>query len=260
MMTKLMKMFLIAIGMLAFPAIPAHAVGGGVVSILKCLPGPVQQVDPIVSPGGALSEHMHQFFGGKGIQPPGTETTVAGMQTGGTTCPLSSDTAGYWVPTLHRADGTVIAPTQMNIYYRSPKGKTVQAFPEGFGMVCGIEPRPGCEQVETQGGSGWGCSDSEGFHSIAEALPCSSVLIGHVQMKPIDQTLPKVTLHVRYKLTTCDGCYISSDMGAPGGSTLHGDFWNTWDQGVLARVVAALNAGKSCKGMTDKNLSCLPVV
>lgn len=252
-----MKRLLVALAALALLPLfapPAHAVGGGVVSILKCKPGPMLQVDPIVAPGGVKSAHLHQFFGGVAVNPPGTETTVNQMQNGETTCPLSGDTAGYWVPVLYRADGTVVKPVQVNAYYRSPQGKTVHAFPEGFGIVC---PGPDCAEVDTQGGAGWGCSDQEGKATIAAALPCPSVLIAHVQLKPKDPSLPKVALHVRYPIRSGTGYRLASDMpGMAGGSSLHGDFWNTWDQDILGRLVRTLNAGKTCKGMTDSTLSC----
>jgi hypothetical protein len=239
-----------------FAATPAQAVGGGTVSILQCKPGPVHQVDPILNPGGAKSGHVHQFWGGKGIQPEGTTTTVNQMQTSGTTCPLSADTAGYWVPTLHRADGTEIKPTSMNVYYRSPSGQEVRPFAEGFGLVCGMDPRPEC--MDTENVTSWACDDAGREPSIQAALPCPKHLKAHVFMRSTDPTLPKVALHVRYPITnSCPGCYISSDMGAEGGTTLHGDFWNTWDQNVLRRVVATLNAGKTCAGMTDAKLNCL---
>jgi Domain of unknown function (DUF1996) len=259
MIRKLSLVFVFALmSALLFAVSPAKAaMGGGVVSITRCEPGPVLQVDPIVNPGGEQSEHMHQFFGGEGIQPVGTVTTVQDMQMSESTCPLTSDTAGYWVPTLHQADGTEIAPTFMNVYYRSPRGKTVQAPLLGDGFVCGSEPRPGCAVSSSQGGGGWGCADSDSHSTIAEALPCGNHLIAHVQINPTDTSLPKVTLHVRYQLTSCDGCYISSDMGAPGGSTLHGDWFQTWDMDVFNRLIATLNAGRSCTQMTDAKLSCL---
>jgi hypothetical protein len=251
-----MKKLLLAFALIVTLAAPASALGGGVVSILKCKPGPVLQVDPILAPGGALSEHMHQFFGGSGIQPEGIETTVAGMEASPSTCPLSGDTAGYWVPTLHDANHNVIVPTQLNVYYRSPVGKRVVAYPEGFGIVC---PSSACKVVTTQGGSGWGCTDTEGLPTIHAALPCPKVLIGHVQLKPFDPTLPKVAIHARYAITSGTGYHLSSDdaRGTSSGQSLHADFWNTWNQSLLARVIATLNQGKACRGMTDATVSCL---
>jgi len=40
------------------------------------------------------------------------------------------------------------------------------------------------------------------------------------------------------------GCHLSSDMpGDVPGSTLHADFWNTWDQATLEQLVnTQLNA------------------
>jgi len=53
-------------------------------------------------------------------------------------------------------------------------------------------------------------------------------------------------VNIRYAVSNCIAtkCSLSSDMAGdvPGG-TLHADFWNTWNQSVLAQLVTTqLNA------------------
>ena len=231
------------------------ATRAGVFSILKCKPGPVEQVDPILQPGGGGSGHLHQFFAGKGIQPKGTKTTRDDMLNGGTTCPLTADTAGYWFPVVYDAQGREVPPIQVNAYYRGRGNLNV--FPEDFQAVCAADGSTihgiGC--VEASGSPvGWGCTDREGFATIEQAKPCDKRIIAHIQFKfPKSKNLPKLALHARYPTTAH---YISSDgPDAQGGASLHADFWNTWDQEVLTFLVEhCLEGGRSCKGMTDAKL------
>jgi hypothetical protein len=67
--------------------------------------------------------------------------------------------------------------------------------------------------------------------------------------------IPKISYHVVYNLQNGKGTYLSSDhdvLGAPAGTQLHADFWNTWDQVVLQKAVTkCINADRSCKRLKD---------
>ena len=55
--------------------------------------------------------------------------------------------------------------------------------------------------------------------------------------------LPKLTLTVVYPITDGKGASLSSGDA----TTLHADFWNTWQQAALEQEVAnCLNAGLVC--------------
>jgi hypothetical protein len=58
--------------------------------------------------------------------------------------------------------------------------------------------------------------------------------------------LPAIKVNIRYAVSNCiaAGCHLSSDMpGDMPGSSLHADFWNSWDQAVLEQLVnTQLNA------------------
>jgi hypothetical protein len=51
-------------------------------------------------------------------------------------------------------------------------------------------------------------------------------------------------MEVKFKIGTASGrVSLSSDHGAPGGSTMHADFFNAWDQEELTTLVeSCINA------------------
>jgi uncharacterized protein DUF1996 len=256
----------------------AHAaVGGGVFSV-KCAFSHTAQVDPIVAPGpaGTPSAHEHDFFG---AQATNSDSTLLSMQSSGTSCPLSADTAGYWVPSLSK-QGRKVLPRAMFAYYRSPSGAIVTAFPPDLRMIAGADTRASLAPNRPQRGLSWACSESGPFSP--QPMNCGSrKLKMHVQFPDcwngyIDAfdhrahmayasgrrcpashptLLPKLSIHVTYDISDGRGATLSSDMGAPAGTQMHADFWNTWNQGILEFLVAAcLNTGKTCKQRTDSNL------
>lgn len=256
----------------------AHAaVGGGVFSI-RCAFSHSAQVDPIVAPGrvGTLSSHRHDFFGAQSTR---SDSTLQSMQSGGTSCALSGDTAGYWVPSLSKQGRTVL-PRAMFAYYRSPDGAIVAPFPADLRIIAGADTRSPLAPNRPQRGLSWACSESGPFSS--QPLDCGTrKLKAHVQfpdcwngyLDAFDHRahmayasgrkcpashpilLPKLSLHITYDINDGRGATLSSDMGAPAGTQLHADFWNTWNQATLDFLVAAcLNTGRSCKRMSDSNL------
>ena len=72
--------------------------------------------------------------------------------------------------------------------------------------------------------------------------------------------LPRITLHVTYGVKNGTGHMLASDhaFGLPAGTSLHADFWQTWDQPVLDFLVErCLRGGVSCKSMTDDKLASM---
>lgn len=263
----------------------ALAVGGGVFSV-KCTFSHSAQVDPIVAPGPApttLSDHQHDFFAARTTN---SDSTIETMRVGGTTCPLSTDTGGYWVPSLYKG-GQKINPRHMFIYYRSPSDTTVSAFPADLRMIAGGDTRVPPDPTRSQLSLSWACNDSGPFY--AQPPNCgSNKLKAHIHFpncwtgqldsfgrpdspdhrshlayskgKTCPSThpvmLPRLSLHVTYDTTNGTGATLASDHDGlfPGGTQLHADFWNTWDQFTLQLLVdRCLNAGKDCKQMTDAN-------
>ncbi|TMK19206.1 MAG: DUF1996 domain-containing protein [Actinobacteria bacterium] len=230
--------------------------------------------DPIVYPGQPGASHSHDFFGNTTTD---ASSTYASMIAGGTNCEEPGDTAGYWAPTLLARDGTPIAPRRIKVYYRdtpNPSGH-VTPFPPDFRMIAGGMASAGVL-------SGWNCDatalaptaliDCSGgtpgttyvrgsiifpmcgqLNAAGNVVKDSGDHRSHVaygarKACPADHPvqLPAIKVNIRYGVSNCiaAGCHLSSDMpGDVPGSTLHADFWNTWDQATLEQLVnTQLNA------------------
>lgn len=272
---------LVLAGFLVVPSQVAVAVGGGVFSV-KCVFSNSAQVDPIVAPGpaGTPSEHEHDFFAARNVN---SDSTIDSMRFGGTSCPLSVDTAGYWVPSLYK-NGVKVKPDFMYIYYRAPSNLAVTPFPADLRIIAGGDTRYPPAPTRPQLSLSWACSDSSPF--FPQPPDCGSRKIkAHVHfpdcwdgvnLDSIDHrshmayatgkvcpsthpiALPRLSMHITYSIKNGTGAVLSSDHDQPGGTQLHADFWNTWNQEFLEfLVVRCLNEGKSCKDMNDAKLQAM---
>jgi hypothetical protein len=223
---------------------------------------------------------MHEFFGNLSTD---SDSTYASMLAAGTTCGLSADRAGYWIPSLVGPDGALVQPQRMTVYYtnRPTTYGTTIAFPPDFRMIAG--------GLGTYPHAYWTC-DSLSDHSLA-ARAATPPNCGSLQLKlhvffpscwdglstdPADHRS-----HVAYAFRSADGlstdtnddaCPASHPVKIPqvrvrvlfpvsdgtayrladGTTTPHADFWNTWDQAVLEQVVAdCLRAGVLCDLLQD---------
>jgi hypothetical protein len=195
------------------------------------------------------------------------------MLAGGTTCALPADTAGYWAPTLW-ADDAPVSVRVVNSYYWGFRGLTT-AFPPDLRMIAGATVGVPSGTTAASKKVGWMCirggavyasppdcgtdflrmvvtfpscwdglrTDAADHHShfsypSARACPSTHPVI-----------VPRLVVHVVYDLHDGRGAELSSDMatGAPAGSTVHADFWNTWDQTTLEHLVdTCINTGPNC--------------
>ena len=254
-----------------------------------CTPSHQLADDPIVYPGEPGAAHMHQFIGNPSTNAFSTFDSMRAAQAK-VKCELHNDTGGYWVPTLHKPDGTLVPVKQAFFYYRGPKGVAQIPFsagppPQGLKMIAGGNtlnpPKPDMAQRSLS----WSCVDSGPFYT--QPPDCTSVnklFRAHIhfpscwngwQLDSSDHRshmayltngtcpsthpvrIPKISFHVVYSLKNGKGTYLSSDHevpGAPAGTALHADFWNTWDQAVLQKAVTkCINADKSCKRLKDND-------
>ena len=249
---------------------------------VACAPSHRAQVDPIVNPGpsGTPSHHMHEFFGNVSTD---SNSTYASMLAAGTTCGLSADRAGYWIPSLVGPDGSLVSPQRMTVYYtnRPTSYGTTTAFPPDFRVIAG--------GIGAYPHAYWTC-DSLSDHSLA-ARAATPPNCGGLQVKlhvffpscwdGISTDSSNHRSHVAYAFRTSDGlstdtnddmCPASHPLKIPqvrirvlfpvsdgtlyhladGTTTPHADFWNTWDQAVLERVVGdCLRAGVLCDLLQD---------
>jgi uncharacterized protein DUF1996 len=218
--------------------------------------------DPIVFPSQPGASHMHQFFGNRTVN---SGSTYSEMVVGGTSCALVADTAGYWVPVAYQGV-TELVPRSVNVYYRPTTAKLAPdvAFPADFRMVAGSgrvanQPRVGTADLAHVY---WNCGPTDST-KLAEPTQknCGSKQVRANILFPacwdgvltgVDDTshvayavqgvcpagfaikLPRLAVVVQYQVSNVPGLALSS--GDP--TTLHADFWNTWNQPVLEERVA----------------------
>jgi hypothetical protein len=269
---------------LATVAIPGFVRSADAIAEFSVLCTPSHQLadDPIVYPGQPGRAHLHQFIGNPTTRYDSTFQSMSD-QLVRPTCELQDDTGGYWVPTLHKPDGTLVPVKHTFFYYRGPAG--VAQIPPDLKMIAGGDTRNPPQPTAAQRSLSWACSDSSPFYTQppdctsankffrAHILFPSCVAVNPTTKQPLTDSvnhrshmayptsgrcpsthpvrIPKISYHVVYNLKNGKGTYLSSDhevAGAPAGTQLHADFWNTWDQGVLQTAVTkCINRSLSCK-------------
>jgi uncharacterized protein DUF1996 len=250
----------IACALLATQVSPAGAVEGEHRFSVLCRLSHVRQVDPIVSPGpaGTPAAHIHAFFGNRSTD---ADSDYASMRSAGTTCETRRDRAGYWVPSLVSGRGSVVLPARAFAYYRaSPatQDEVITAFPADFRAIsdryvyhCGSMRREGVGPVDCRGLKGgyvtlsilfapcWDgvrldSADHRSHLAWPRGLDCPPT-------HPVE--VPFIGLHVRFPVLRITASW-SLTSGTLDGA--HGDFFNSWDQPTLQRLVTrCLGATKS---------------
>lgn len=225
---------------------PSGASGMNKVFITHCETSHVKQVDPIVATGSPMSAHMHEFFGNTTTD---ANSTYASMTAGGTTCAFQTDTAGYWAPELVAPDGTMVRAQSINAYYRatgSLADDQVSAFPPDLRMVSAT-------YFYSCGSVGYGTAlpgncGSGALHASIVFPACwdgvntdSPDHLSHMAYQsgrgcpsthPV--AVPRLVMVIRY-IGVHDGTGYRLASGAA--TTMHADFWNTWNQTALESVV-----------------------
>ncbi|MDO8485286.1 MAG: DUF1996 domain-containing protein [Candidatus Limnocylindrales bacterium] len=223
-----------------------------------CLPSHAAKDDPIVHPGQPGASHQHEFFGNVTTNADSTYRTLRG---GATTCRIAGDTAAYWVPSLY-ADGQRVAPLKVNAYYLRGRGRgRTVAFPAGLKVIAGDSGSTAAQSVAI---TGWKCSGVHPASLSPDPVAClaggHNVLVirfpdcwnGHDLDSTNHQShmayrvggacpagypvrVPRLSLNVHYQLPVVTGLTLVS------GSiySTHADFFNAWNQVVLARLVRA---------------------
>jgi hypothetical protein len=226
--------------------------------------------DPIVFPGGAGASHLHDFLGNTSTH---AASTYGDMVSASTTCGVSSDTSGYWVPAAI-VDSVKVDPIKVNAYYSHGQGVApaeVEAFPPDLRIVAGgdtMSPsRPRASSWSCQGGRvgalPTNCSKGKKVRAHVKFPNCwngtdldssdhrshmaySTKSAGCPASHPV--AVPAISLVIVYPISSGGAILLSS--GAP--TTMHGDFWNTWDQAALEGFTAscvAVNA--NCGVLAD---------
>ncbi len=176
----------------------------------------------------------------------------------------------------------VYRPTLVNVYYRSRVGVLVQPFPQDLRMVAGGDTLNPPYAGGVQGSLSYSCVDSGPYYASPPLCPgkngvgmnvhfpdclLSTAVLGvdnsanmvySTKLCPAGYIqLPRLSLHIRFAAGTGGpGWGTDADFmkGMTNGESLHADFWNTWNQSVLAGLVTrCLNGGLQCVGLTDAN-------
>jgi hypothetical protein len=221
-----------------------------------CLPSHIAMDDPIVFPGAPGASHQHEFFGNATTD---SNSTYANLQGQATTCRIAGDTAAYWVPSV-LSNGQRVAPLRVNAYYLRGGGRgRIVAFPAGLKVVAGNSHATAPQSTAI---TGWKCSGVELTGRSADPVACpagsDNVLVirfpdcwngrdldsadhishmayrvGGVCPAGFPVRVPRLSLNFHYHLPTVTGLTLAS------GSiySAHADFFNAWNQRVLAALV-----------------------
>ncbi len=241
------------------------------------------QVDPIVSPF-QTSGHMHDFFGNTITS---SDPDYNRMLSGSSSCDFSKDTAAYWFPALRAPDGSFVKPDGFQFYYRArplDHAYGTNYFPPNFMMIAGGPQAPDTAAYWTcKGESDTGFADRKTYvpdcrgveeewlvahvffpscwdgANIDSADHRSHVAYGldddgdisssHPDRCPASHPykIPQLDLRVTYPIKNGTGYSFANGDQVP-----HSDFWNTWQQDALEKLIDdCLRAGVNCEGISD---------
>jgi hypothetical protein len=224
--------------------------------------------DLIVAPGRPGVAHDHTYVGNRSTN---AHSTLESLRRAKTTCHRDADTAAYWVPTLLDPSGHAVEPVRTVIYYRRRTVQPSAAFPPGLRMVAGDAHSTSPQRL---GVTSWDCGFSGSYEQTATIPTCPpgrrTMLALHVVFPNCwngqDLDSPDHTSHMAYaEQGLCPASHpvevpsISINLRYPvrGGRRFelasggqfsgHADFFNSWNQRELERLVAAcLNRQAHC--------------
>lgn len=201
------------------------------------------QDDPIVYPRQPGASHMHDFAG----RPIDAYSEPSSLPDQPTTCDVLGDSAGYWFPALY-VDGVKYNPDRIQARY-SAGGKpvsTLQSFPAGLQVVAGTNAkyakagcRPGRSATAPLGCDKEGvltvqfpdCWDGVNLRSPDGKNPTH---MAYSARKSCPETHPVPVPSITMKSIFSDLPATGTVTLASGSlSTIHADFFNSWDQDQL---------------------------
>lgn len=181
--------------------------------------------DPIVYPGQPGASHDHEFFGNNSTN---AFSTYSSMTAATTDCNFKGDTAGYWVPTLLRPDGTRLTAYNHWVYIRDYDcttygaycnwGQEMVPFPPGLKIITGGTGTP-------IGQAHWRCKVNGVGVDSKRLLNCDagSYLTFEVQFPEcwdgVNLDSPDHRSHLTYNKVTVNGvkfCPASHPVRLPG--------------------------------------------
>lgn len=251
----------------AFFATPTLARTPGTFSV-ACNHSHTLPDDPIVHPNIPGTSHLHDFYGSRTTNGSSTYET---MLASGSSCGSIADTAGYWHPAL-TVDGHAIVGS-ITAYYTSGQksARSISSYPEGLMMLAGTaattEPQPLSLIAYRCVGKAWRgpavstprhCKRRQHLAAFIRFPDCwngtdtdsinhrDHVAYSSGKLCPggFPYSLPILALRIDWPIRARPASIMLSS-GAP--LSLHGDFWNAWEQGTLNRLVnRCIRRRKTC--------------
>jgi hypothetical protein len=237
-----------------------------------CHPSHTNQDDPIVFPRQPGAAHQHEFFANRSTNAYSTVTSLTGKPT---TCSRPGDTAAYWVPAVLN-NGRRVVPDRVIAYYRTTRIRdvaSVRPFPRGLRMIAGSAAATASNPQPTRI-TNWHCGDGvRGTAGLPASCPGEALTlriefpncwngrtldsadhkshmayagVGGAKGCPASHPVPvpALSLNFRYKIS---GSLSGVRLASGGVHSGHADFFNSWNQSVLAQLVRdCLNAGRIC--------------
>lgn len=253
---------------------------------IAALPGPAQAgtfsvrcslshratEDPIVHPGMTGMSHWHDFYGARGTSGSSTYTLMTRART---TCGDRFDTAGYWHPRIS-FDGRA-RTARLTAYYSRGGKSTVRPFPRNLMMIAGDAHATAAQPLRVVY---FRCAGSRSGPRRSRPPRCAPGQQLTVNVAFPDcwdgRRLDSSNHHAHVRYSWRGRCRASHPVGIPrlvmtlrfrqrpqrarsmllaSGSyrTMHADFWNTWNQRRLRRLVhQCLETELSCGTINNR--------
>jgi hypothetical protein len=226
--------------------------------------------DPIVYPRQPGASHLHAFFGNKSTD---AFSTYRSLRHARTNCGHRGDKGAYWMPAVYK-NGSLVRAVDADFYYRGATSplSAIRPFPPGLKIIAGNShaTRPQSTRVVA-----WSCKGSSGT-GRATIRDCGSRLVKvlikfpscwdgvhkdsadhkshmHYSIKkgngrrgcPRSHPVPVPELTYSITLPFHDGRNVHLSSGAR--YTMHADFFNSWVQLALRRLVdRCIHGGIEC--------------
>jgi hypothetical protein len=249
----LIALALVIAAMATAPAAYARSSDHGASFAVRCDFSHRNLDDPIAHPGEEGAAHSHDFFGNTSTD---AYSTYESLLAAGTTCTRPNDTAAYWIPTVSW-NGEELYSNRAVFYYRAGgKNHTqVRAHPARLKVIAASEKHISwrCGRIDNGGGTRkppTRCDNGE--LGVRIVFPdCSNGKIDSADhrshmaySRPIDgkvrcpksypRPVPVLTMNVTFPIPARErGKVTVSSAPMP----MHADFFNAWNQEVLAALV-----------------------
>lgn len=275
---RLATVFALIVAAAAFMATPASSATREL--SVGCVDSHRSNDDPIIHPGKpGVNAHMHEFTGSWSTN---ADSTYESMTRSGHTCELEGDTAGYWTPALFNAKHQLIRKRYSSAYYYGKHvsdDTKIHPFPAGLKIIARMSDGHGsgwhCGEGENNAqtqqtipnckgkddGPGGDFPDVTLLRAKVVFPDCLKLKDGqpildsddhrsHMKYSDIKKNcgagymhVPRLALSNIYDTYGGPGITLSHDGDLP--SSMHADFWNTWDQDIFEDLVEfCLNGNK----------------